>query len=132
MFRSASSAYSTMAASIRAACRATGCPSGSSTKHASGSRIVVAPRTLARSMHSRYSSPHLRKFLNKILRPTGYRIERLSRFRTEIEALLRGSTLKFVQIGANDGVRFDDLYQVVTNAQCSGIVVEPLPDMYQR
>ena len=63
----------------------------------------------------------------------GYRIERLSRFRTEIDALLRrGSTLKFVQIGANDGVRFDDLYQVVTNARCSGLVVEPLPDMYQR
>jgi len=40
--------------------------------------------------------------------------------------------LKSVQIGANDGVRFDDLYPIVTNGPFRGIVVEPLPDQFQR
>jgi FkbM family methyltransferase len=63
----------------------------------------------------------------------GYRIERVSRFRRELDSLLEGAPpLKFVQIGANDGVRFDSLYSIVTARRCSGIVVEPLPDLYQR
>ena len=75
----------------------------------------------------------MRKLLNRLLAPLGYRLERLSRFRQQMDLLLkRGTPLQFVQIGANDGVRFDDLYSIVTNAQFSGIVVEPLPDLYQR
>lgn len=75
----------------------------------------------------------MRKLLNRLLLRTGYRIERLSRFRTELDRLLqRGTPLKSVQIGANDGVRFDDLYPIVTNGPFRGIVVEPLPDLYER
>lgn len=76
----------------------------------------------------------MRKLLNKLLAPTGYRIERVSRFARELQSLTRRPErrLKFVQIGANDGVRFDDLYGFVTRHPCSGIVVEPLPDMFER
>jgi FkbM family methyltransferase len=40
--------------------------------------------------------------------------------------------IRFVQIGANDGLRFDDLYRFVTNHTCEGIVVEPLPDVFAK
>ena len=81
----------------------------------------------------RTSHTSVRKLLNRVLEPLGYRLERLSRFRQQLDLLLRrGTPLQFVQIGANDGVRFDDLYSIVTNGRFSGIVVEPLPDLYQR
>jgi FkbM family methyltransferase len=75
----------------------------------------------------------VRKLLNKLLRPTGYRIERVSLFKQGLETLAKQPQgFKFVQIGAHDGVRYDDLYAFVTNCQCSGIVVEPLPDAFER
>lgn len=76
----------------------------------------------------------MRKLLNKLLFAAGYRIERISRFQRELDALSRtpSRAFKFVQIGANDGVRFDGLYGHVTSHPCSGIVVEPLPDMFER
>lgn len=37
----------------------------------------------------------------------------------------------FIQIGANDGIRFDDLYKIVTTMSCRGYVVEPI-DFYYR
>ena len=85
-------------------------------------------------MIPRSKSNSVRKLLNKLLYPVGYRIERVSRFRRELDVLLQKTAgrFKFVQIGANDGVRFDSLYSFVTNHSCSGIVVEPLPDMFER
>lgn len=76
----------------------------------------------------------MRKLLNQLLSAAGYRIERISRFQRELDALSHSPShrFKFVQIGANDGVRFDGLYGYVTNHPCSGIVVEPLPDMFER
>jgi FkbM family methyltransferase len=76
----------------------------------------------------------VRKLLNKLLAPTGYRIERRSRFERELQSLTRraGRRLKFVQIGAHDGMRFDGLYGFVTHHPCSGVVVEPLPDLFER
>jgi FkbM family methyltransferase len=76
----------------------------------------------------------VRKLLNTLLFPTGYRIERIARFQRELHHLVRTRPrrLKFVQIGANDGVRFDGLYGFVTTHSCCGVVVEPLPDMFER
>jgi FkbM family methyltransferase len=75
----------------------------------------------------------VRKLLNKLLAPAGYRIERVSRFERELAALaLRPRGFKFVQIGAHDGVRFDDLFRFVTSHDCAGVVVEPLPDAFER
>jgi FkbM family methyltransferase len=76
----------------------------------------------------------VRKLLNRLLAPTGYRIERVSRLQRELQSLLHRPSrrLKFVQIGAHDGISFDGLYGFVTQHQCSGIVVEPLPDLFER
>ena len=76
----------------------------------------------------------MRKLLNRLLAPTGYRIERVSRLQRELQLLLHRPSrrLKFVQIGAHDGISFDGLYGFVTQHQCSGIVVEPLPDLFER
>lgn len=90
---------------------------------------MAAARVL---QHFIQAAPTVRKLLNRLLLPAGYRIERVSRFRRELDSMSKRIALKFVQIGANDGVRFDSLYSIVTNRKCSGVVVEPLPDLYQR
>ena len=38
----------------------------------------------------------------------------------------------FVQIGANDGIRNDPIFSIVTKFNLSGIVMEPVPDIYQK
>lgn len=38
----------------------------------------------------------------------------------------------FLQIGAMDGVKHDELYRYVTTNDWSGVLVEPLPDMFDR
>jgi FkbM family methyltransferase len=38
--------------------------------------------------------------------------------------------LSFVQIGANDGVSFDGLYELVRRFDMQGLVVEPIPDYF--
>lgn len=43
-----------------------------------------------------------------------------------------GSDFFFLQIGANDGVSFDWLYQFVTAKRLRGIVVEPVSDYFQE
>ncbi|MDX5385994.1 MAG: FkbM family methyltransferase [Alteromonadaceae bacterium] len=44
-----------------------------------------------------------------------------------------GQCLTFIQIGANDGQRFDPIYEFVTseNFKFSGLVVEPVPRFYR-
>jgi FkbM family methyltransferase len=38
----------------------------------------------------------------------------------------------FVQVGANDGISFDNLFQFNRKNKTSGLVVEPLSDMFER
>jgi FkbM family methyltransferase len=74
----------------------------------------------------------VRKPLNKLLENCGYRIEKISRFSVLLERLYRKTpNFKFVQVGANDGVSFDELYNFVTTRRCSGLVIEPLPDVFE-
>jgi len=75
----------------------------------------------------------MRKALNRLLYRWGYRLERLSPFTMKLEQLSKHKgPLKFIQIGANDGIRFDGLYEFVTSHRCVGIVVEPLPDLWEK
>ena len=75
----------------------------------------------------------MRRSLNKILRKIGYEIVRYSRFPSVLEQELKNDPdFFFVQIGANDGVRFDNLYNFVTNNNCKGLVVEPIKDYFER
>lgn len=55
-----------------------------------------------------------------------------SYFNSSLNNLLKDPSFFFVQVGAHDGVRFDDLYQKVTHQNSSGIVIEPLDKYYRR
>ena len=50
-----------------------------------------------------------------------------------IEHYLRSDpTFNFVQIGANDGVRWDELHPIIVRHHLTGLLVEPLPDMFDQ
>lgn len=70
---------------------------------------------------------------NRFLKNIGWRIEPVAKFRVAMEYFVKeGKKIKFIQVGANDGVRYDDLYFFVTPYRWKGLVIEPLPDMYAR
>ena len=75
----------------------------------------------------------MRKPLNSLLKKFGYEIVKISRFADLLDQRYQAAPdFTFVQIGANDGIRFDNLYAFVTEHQCRGVVVEPLPDFFER
>ncbi len=85
----------------------------------------------------------MRKLLNKLLEKTNYRIVKtdaeikthelqITREYIFAHRLMRSKEFFFIQIGANDGVMCDDIYDFVTENKLSGIVVEPLPDIFKR
>lgn len=43
-----------------------------------------------------------------------------------------GSSLFFLQVGAMDGKNFDPLFEHVRRYQWQGLLIEPLPDMFER
>lgn len=77
--------------------------------------------------------PTVKARINRFLRRFGYQVVAISRT-TELLNRTRAERpeFTFVQIGANDGVRFDGLYAFVTGTGCRGVVVEPVPDYFER
>jgi FkbM family methyltransferase len=74
-----------------------------------------------------------KRLVDGTLEPFGYRLQRVSRFQVLLDATLRRTgTLSFVQVGAHDGIRFDELYFTVTRHRCAGLVIEPLNDIFQK
>lgn len=75
----------------------------------------------------------MRRVLNKWLYKKGYEIQKIGKTPHLLEQLInKKGPLTFLQIGANDGISFDNLYPIVTKYRCKGVVVEPLPDMFER
>jgi FkbM family methyltransferase len=75
----------------------------------------------------------MRNPLNKLLKKFGYAIVKISRFDEILKARKQQKEdFFFVQVGANDGVRFDRLYFFVTQNHCKGLVIEPLADMFEK
>ncbi len=73
------------------------------------------------------------RILNRFFKFGLYRLQPISWCQLLSEALNRQHRpIKFVQIGANDGIQFDNLYFTVTSERWAGIVVEPLTDLYDR
>lgn len=63
----------------------------------------------------------------------GYELVPIRRFeRLLAEYVKVNPRMTFVQIGANDGILFDNLYHFVTEHRCKGLVVEPLSDYFER
>jgi FkbM family methyltransferase len=74
--------------------------------------------------------------LSWTLRKLGYRVERFDELNF-LEPLLyrrlaRSPDFFFVQIGANDGVFCDPIRPFVTRNGVAGLVVEPLPDVFEK
>jgi FkbM family methyltransferase len=61
-----------------------------------------------------------------------YAVTRRSRFNEALDQLIDKPEFFFIQVGAHDGVRFDELYQRVTRVNPRGIVIEPLPRYFAR
>jgi len=45
---------------------------------------------------------------------------------------IKNGKIRFLQIGAMDGVKHDELYQYVSSNDWTGVLVEPLPDMFEK
>ena len=94
-------------------------------------QLLLHTRTLSRALARRLLP---RRILKLALKYAGYRIEALDRFKMHLDELLvrQGENFFFVQIGANDGIRFDGLYDFVTRNRVRGLVVEPLTYYFER
>ncbi|MES2239806.1 MAG: FkbM family methyltransferase [Bacteroidota bacterium] len=42
------------------------------------------------------------------------------------------TNFNFIQVGANDGVSFDNLYEIVVNRKSTGIVIEPIKEYFDE
>jgi FkbM family methyltransferase len=74
----------------------------------------------------------IRSLAKFVLSRFGYVVVRYSLFDEWLKSLLNSPGFFFIQVGANDGVRFDGLYQKVTAINANGIVIEPLPRYFKR
>jgi len=63
------------------------------------------------------------------------RVEELNTFRKLLpfsKYFLQSKDFFFVQIGANDGVMYDQIFQIVMKYDLPGILLEPIDDYYQK
>lgn len=65
------------------------------------------------------------------------RIHKRLRFELDVKRILEktfppGSEFLFIQVGAHDGISHDFLYSFVKDRDSSGLVIEPLPDLFGR
>ncbi len=83
------------------------------------------------------------KILKRLLIPTDYQlVKTIAAIKTSqlpitreyifAHRLMRNKDFFFIQIGANDGIMCDDIYEFVTSNRLPGLVVEPLSDMFQK
>ena len=81
---------------------------------------------------------HLQESLLSLVNRLGYRltlIDRISFLEPLLYSILKANGhVSFVQIGANDGKRFDALYRFIAmnHTRVGGIVVEPVKDYFQE
>lgn len=72
----------------------------------------------------------------RIIRSIRYRLEKLipkfSCKKILEKNFKENSSFSFIQVGANDGVSFDYLFEIVTNRNSKGIVIEPIKEYYDE
>lgn len=85
----------------------------------------------------------VKKIVQSVLRSAGYRVERLrepiaGRSVFVLDFILhrlnemRGGNVRFVQIGANDGIREDPCYAWISAFPWAGVLVEPQSDLAEN
>lgn len=70
-----------------------------------------------------------------IFRNLGFELSRIGSNEKSLESLIikysnKDNEFFFVQVGANDGVRYDPIYKVVNKLNIKGVVIEPIKDYY--
>jgi FkbM family methyltransferase len=93
---------------------------------------------------------YIKAFCRKIAKGTGFDIIKSMPGYNSIRIPETGSTISplefilkdilrsgrndffFIQIGANDGIRFDPVHDLIFEFQLSGLLVEPLPDIFVK
>jgi FkbM family methyltransferase len=89
---------------------------------------VVSAQLRGASARSRVA----RLFQRGLLR-FGVWVTPLSRFKREVVRLAyKKGGFSFVQIGANDGVSFDDFFWLVTQFNGQGLAIEPMAEAFER
>jgi len=77
--------------------------------------------------------PSLKQIFHRTINKYGWKLEKYPKSKYLLDRLIKNSpNFKFVQVGANDGIRFDSLYFSVIANRCPGLVIEALPDFYER
>jgi|GEM_PF-966997 len=81
---------------------------------------------------------NFKKYLKNKLLKKGFRIQNLYYFNffdsLLYQILMKQDRIKFLQIGANDGKRFDPIFEFVSinHSRLEGIVLEPIKDYYNE
>lgn len=85
---------------------------------------------LLRKMRTALQAALLRRGID--VRKAPAKVIHLPIFPLAVEAVMsrRGKALKFVQVGANDGIFGDPLRKFVLNCGWTGVLVEPQPDIF--
>jgi len=75
---------------------------------------------------------NLKKKIKKIIRKMGYEILKLGEVNLLDSIIYKFNSPKFffIQIGANDGKRFDPIFEIVNDLNLSGLVIEPIKEYY--
>jgi len=84
----------------------------------------------------------LKTFIRKVVRKCGYQIQKypfvvfspIPVFDLSVQLLMavRGDSLNFIQVGANDGEYGDPLHSFIVKYPWHGILVEPQPDIFAK
>ena len=75
----------------------------------------------------------MRKFINKFLASQGYEFNKIGRTIYFLERLAKKQgEISFIQVGANDGISFDNIYPFFKSHKCKGLLIEPLPYFFDR
>ena len=75
----------------------------------------------------------MRKFINKFLASRGYEVNKIGRTIYFLESLAKKQgEISFIQVGANDGISFDNIYPFFKSRKCKGLLIEPLPYFFDR
>ncbi len=78
----------------------------------------------------------MKKSIKKLFRYFGIRISKFENTTVYLEPFIikyakQDKDFFFVQIGANDGIRYDPIYKIVNELGIKGLVVEPVQEYYE-
>jgi FkbM family methyltransferase len=83
----------------------------------------------------------IKQWIHSLLRATGFDIVRYANVPRDPFSVLdyvisaqltKSEHFYFVQIGANDGITFDPIHELIRRYKLPGLLVEPLPEVFQQ